>query len=115
MENPLPLGIYVTTITKEDNVRYDVAGTWELTLAEGNRYSFTQMGMPIAEGRYSLTQDQIVFTDEKDYAGECIDLGAETGTYKWAFDGEALTLTTVEDQCPCRNIVNTVHPWLKQE
>jgi hypothetical protein len=101
-------------ITLEDNIGYDTAGRWELTLAEGNRYSFTYLAFLFAEGRYTLTQDQIVFSDEEGpYA--CTGPGEETATYKWDFDGKALTLTTIEDECIVRNVVLTAHPWSKQD
>lgn len=102
----LPPGTYATTLTDF------YPGKWELTLAEGNRYSFTQDGSIVDEGHYTSTQDQIVFTYEK---GPYACPGQETYIYKWAFDGKALTLTTVEDQCHDRNRVITAHPWSKQD
>jgi outer membrane protein assembly factor BamB len=110
-----PLGTYVTKITTEDGLHYGLVGTWELILAEENRWSQTHLGSFVAEGRYSLTPDQIVATHEKEYTQICSDIGAETGTYKWAFDGQVLTLTTVEDECLDRNKVWTAHPWSKQD
>ena len=62
---PLAPGTYVTTITQEDSSKYSIVGTWELTLAEDNRWSATYLDMSVAEGRYTLTPDQIVFTHEK--------------------------------------------------
>jgi hypothetical protein len=110
----LPLGVYTITITLEDNIGYDTAGTWLLTLAEGNRYSFTYFAFVFAEGRYSLTRDQIAFTDEGG-PYPCKGPSEETGTYKWALDEKALILTTVEDQCVVRNVILTAHPWSKQD
>ena len=113
---PLVPGTYVTTITQEDSSKYSIIGTWELILAEDNHWIATYLGSSVAEGRYSLTPDQIVFTHEKGpYTYKCTIIGAETGTYKWAFDGQALTLTTVEDECPERNRIITAHPWSKQD
>jgi hypothetical protein len=51
-----------------------------LTLAKGNRYSLTYVAFVFAEGRHSLTQDQIVFTDEGG-PFPCKGPGEETGTY----------------------------------
>jgi hypothetical protein len=113
---PLTPGTYVTTITQEDSSRYSIVGTWELTLAEDNRWSASHLGRSVAEGHYSLTPDQIVFTHEKGpYTDTCTNIGAETGIYKWTFDGQALTLTTIEDECADRNEVWTTHPWSKVE
>jgi hypothetical protein len=118
-------GIYTTTITEEDVLANDELGpvergylthTWELTLADEDRYSFSvywsNSGFETEAGRYTLTEDQIVFAAEKLY-GYCPKL--ETSTYKWAFDGKALTLTTIEDGCNARRFVNSIHPWSRQK
>jgi len=117
-------GIYTTTITKEEVLANEELGPvergylpfkWELTLAEEDRYSFSvhwsNSGFETEQGRYTLTEDQIVFAAEKLY-GYCPKL--ETSTYKWAFDGKALTLTTIEDECNARRFVNSTHPWSRQ-
>ena len=103
-------GTYAATITEEDAIGFE--GEWELTLVEGNHYSFARHGSIVDEGRYTSTQDQIVFTYEK---GPYACPGQETYAYKWAFDGRALTLTTVEDECPERNGVLTAHSWSRQD
>ncbi len=103
-------GTYAATITEEEAI--DLQGEWELTLVEGSHYSFARQGSIVDEGRYSLTQDQIVFTYEK---GPYACIGQETYIYKWALDGKALTLTTVEDGCPDRNRVIAAHPWSRQD
>jgi hypothetical protein len=109
-------GTYVTTITQEDSSNYSIVGTWDLTLTEDNRWSATYLGSVVAEGRYTLTPDEIVFTHEKGpYTHTCTSIGAETGKYKWAFDGGMLTLITIEDECANRNDVWTMHPWSKVE
>jgi hypothetical protein len=124
--NPsLSPGIYTTTITEEEVLTNDELGPvergylpfkWELTLADEDRYSFSvywsNSGFETEEGRYTLTEDQIVFAAEKLY-GYCPKL--ETSTYKWAFDGKALTLTTIEDECNARRFVNSIHPWSRQD
>ncbi len=118
-------GIYTTTITEEEVLANDELGPvergylpfkWELTLAEEDRYSFSvywsNSGFETEQGRYTLTEDQIVFAAEKLY-GYCPKL--ETSTYEWAFDGKALTLTTIEDECNARRFVNSIHPWSRQD
>ena len=101
----LPPGTYAATITEEDAV--GLGGEWELILVEDNHYSFARHGSVVDEGSYTLTQDQIAFTYER---GPYDCAGRETYIYKWAFDGKALTLTTVEDECPERNQVIAAHP-----
>lgn len=123
---PVTPATYTSTITEEDVLTNDELGPvergylpykWELTLAEENRYSFSvywgNTSFVTDEGRFTLTEDQIVFTAEKVY-GFCPS-EAEASTYKWAFDGKALTLTTVEDECNVRRFVNTIHPWSRQD
>jgi hypothetical protein len=105
----LPPGTYAATITEEDTI--DFQGEWELTLVEGDHYSFARNGSIVDEGRYTLAQDQIVFTYVK---GPYACPGQETYIYKWALDGKALTLTTVEDRCPDRNRVITARAWSNQ-
>ena len=46
-----------------------------------------------------------------DVSGPAAATGADAvGTYKWSFDGKALTLTTVQDSDPNRATVLTAHP-----
>jgi len=103
-------GTYASTITREDVTSYTFIGEWELTLTEGNGLSLSLDGRFREDGNYTLTQDQIVFTQMR---GK-YPCGA-TGTYQWAFDGKRLTLTTVEDTCEGRPTIFTMHPWTKQD
>jgi len=120
----LPSGSYATTITRDDcltrtdlspTVRGVIPGKWQITLAEGGRYSVVKDGYLVAEeGHYTLEQDQLVFTGETG-AYVCDGPGEENAAYKWAFDGKELSLTTVEDGCIGRNSVFTMHPLSKQD
>jgi hypothetical protein len=90
-------------------------GDWEITLDEENHFTVTKNGNFVAaEGRCTLTQEQLVFNDEKG-PWACTDPGEENGIYTWALDGKTLTLTAVEDQCPGRTYVFTTHPLSKQD
>jgi hypothetical protein len=82
----------------------------EVKLLEDGTYTASSPNalIPI-QGTYVATEDQIVFTETKD--GHCIDI---PGTYKWAFDGETLTFTVVEDQCSLRRIALQSGPWITQ-
>jgi hypothetical protein len=121
---PLTPGIYTTTITDEDVLSSDelgpvdrgfLPGKWELTFAEGGRYSLIVYwkggSYEFGEGLFTLTENRIVFADE---AGHCPG-GQEVSTYQWAFDGKTLTLTSVEDACAYRNLVYASHPWSRQD
>lgn len=93
-----------------------LTGHWELKLVDESRYTVTSTrdGEVVVEGRYTLMQDQIVLTDEQGSLA-CLRPETESGTYKWAFEKEALTLTPVEDECGGRNVILTSHSWLKQD
>jgi hypothetical protein len=89
-------------------------GDWGITLDEEHHYVVTKDGdFLVAEGHCTMTEDQIVFTDEEG-PWACTDPGDGDGTYKWSIDGQVLTLTTVEDQCPGRNYVFSTHPFSRQ-
>ena len=104
------LGTYTTTITKEE--RYDLAGPWKLTITEDNRYRWTHKDLVADEGHCTITENQIVFNYEDGPYG-CFYFPVYT--YTWAFDGEAMNLTPVEDGCLVREFVLTLHPWYKQD
>jgi hypothetical protein len=41
-------------------------------------------------------------------------LGYLLATYQWVFEGEALTLTPLADECPTRHAVLTMHPLIRR-
>ena len=97
----------ITTGTyMNESSRYGV----ELKLLDDGVYNSSSPNalIPI-QGTYVVTEDQVVFTETKD--GHCIDI---PGTYKWAFNEEALIFTVVEDQCSLRRIALQSGPWAKQ-
>ncbi len=103
-----PLGTYTTTITKQDLPGYPPAqGNWEITFTAGH-YSAALNGEVQAEGLLTVKQDQLTLTDVSGPAA-ATDSDA-VGTYKWSFDGKALTLTAVQDPNPNRTVVLSAHP-----
>ncbi len=113
----LPLGTYSTTITEADitpNISPGSAsfltGVWELILLEKDGYVVTKNGRYVAEGHCTMAENLIVFTDERGPMA-CSWAGKMAGSYKWAFDGQTLNLTMVEDQCSSRNFIFTRHLW----
>ncbi len=104
---PSPLGTWVTTVTEEEAPLF--AGQWEITFAENGRYSGRHSKSPgMIEGRYSFTQDQIVFQDE---SGVCVNYQFSKGTYKWSIEKDVLTLTAIDDQCYNRRKVASGRTW----
>ena len=114
-----PVGIYATAITSEDlpatipeEARTSLAGNWELTFGDDNRYSVRTSDEIIAQGDFVVTDDQLTFKDSEG-TGACPE--PDIGVYKWVFDKETLAFTTVEDACIPRNSILTTHRWTKQD
>ena len=82
-----------------------VGYTWEFK-ADGT-YHTTSKYLDL-DGAYTVTGDQIAVQD--DYV-PCKDV---VGTYTWAYDGEALTFTVVDDECTDRRNVTGRGQWLKK-
>lgn len=130
MTNVLPPGTYTMVITEEDlaannmrsaDDRYIFLGEWQTTFDPDGHYIVKRTSpdgsshMVIEEGQYAPSADQLTFTGvETGHA--CMDSsGVQVGSYRWALDGGALTLTAIEDKCSERNFTLTVHPWSKRD
>jgi hypothetical protein len=59
-------------------------------------------------GTYTVSQDEIVLTDDNEICA------GVAGRYKWAFDGQALTFTAIDDGCAIRRIDWPSQAWIKQ-
>jgi hypothetical protein len=88
-----------------------VQGTWEIILSDDARFQGFKDGEFMVEGRYTATQNQVVFTDEGGLGSEP---SAAPGTYEWRADGQTLTLTLVDDELVGRSLVLAAHPLTKQ-
>jgi hypothetical protein len=118
VEYELPVGAYTTTIAEGEvpvgvpvDLQAALPGQWELSLAQGQRFSVAHDGTSLSQGHYHLTQKLMVLTAEQ---GECTGYGEE-GAYQWAFDGQMLSLTAVQDWCDKRNAVFTLRPLTRSE
>jgi hypothetical protein len=130
MTNILPPGTYTMIITEEDlaannmrsaDDRYIFLGEWQTAFDPDGHYITKRTSpdgsshMVIGEGQYALSADQLTFTSVE-MISACMDSsGVQVGSYRWALDGGALTLTAIEDKCSDRNFTLTVHPWSKQD
>lgn len=96
----LPLGIYKNANT--------LHGAETLTLMDGGRFiqDVPERGAR-PEGTWVVAGDRISFTETA--GGVC----NETGTYKWTFDGRALTLTVIQDSCYPELEDFISGPWVK--
>ena len=82
---PFPAGIYkAAKLVHTTEIKF---------LADG---TYRQGGAAITfSGKYALDGDKVVFQEDKG-SGLCYEL---PGTYSWSFDGQVLTLTTVDEKC----------------
>jgi len=64
---------------------------------------------PEFPGSYTITGDQIVFTEEH----ECPD--GEEGTYQWEFDGNALSFKVLRENCSGRSGRIVWRPWVLEQ
>ena len=93
---PFPISSFVkANITWE--FRADGTYSWKESLSETE-----------ASGTYTVTGNQIVIKD--DYA-PCKDVVA---TYAWAYDGQKLSLTLVDDACRDRRLTFDQTKWTKK-
>lgn len=83
------------------------AGYYGVILNEDGSYTIdwaptqAQDGMVGVHGNYTIDGDQIVFTDVEGFAA-CTSEEGLSGTYRWSFSSQGLTLTPVEDTCQGR-------------
>jgi hypothetical protein len=114
----LPPGVYSIAVVEADipaavpdDLRAALPGLWELEILEGEHFSLAHAGVSVSRGRYQLTRELMTLTADQ---GECTGLG-EGGIYQWAFDGQALSLTAVQDWCDKRNAIFTLRPLTRSE
>jgi hypothetical protein len=131
---PLPKlqGSYTTVITPEDlpagfgstNLSADdiafLSGEWQLNFIQDSHsdghFTMTKNGEAmILNGRYTLSNNTIAFSDESGPAACNRDLRQNylTGTYRWGHSGDELAFLVVDDKCGGRTIVFGTHPWVK--
>ena len=70
----------------------------------------------VEQGRYRLADGQLTLTAERGFFA-CTHparSGQAQATYQWLFEGEALTLTALADECPTRHAVLTMHPLTRR-
>ncbi len=115
-----PAGAYSKTLTDEKfppkmppEIRAALAGTWGLTLNAEGGFSVSKDGKVMVEGRYSVSEARITFTDEKGELSCAAVAGQETATYKWVLDEKGLTLKAIQEKCPGRQVVLTTGVWIK--
>ncbi|MGA2820545.1 MAG: hypothetical protein ABSF61_07815 [Anaerolineales bacterium] len=96
--NPIPNGTYTHQF-------------YQLNLNGDHYMVSTTMGQTWTEGRFTLSGDQMAFTET--LLAECA-AGESSYVYQWAFDGKGLTFTPVDDKCGSRKYEMTNGPWVYQ-
>lgn len=86
-------------------------GDSELRLLDGGQYTNGGIGVVSVAGRYTITQNQIVFNEYGPADAPCLHI---PGTYKWRLNRKVLTLEEVEDKCPTRRFDWGSGLWLEQ-
>jgi hypothetical protein len=88
-------------------------GEFTITFADAGQYRVSKGEEVVVEGEYKVNGDQLLLTD-KGGSMACSAAGQQTGTYRWKYEGDALTLTKVEDACPGRSAAITAAPWKRK-
>jgi hypothetical protein len=72
-----------------------------VTFTTAGKMLVKDRGTLVVEAIYTVSGDQIVFTDRQGkYA--CTAPTTAVGKYRWKYDGKALRFTKVEDRCEAR-------------
>ncbi len=111
---PSLVGTWVTTVTEAQAPAPGWAGQYEVTFADNGRvslYNRAGMGLVSDMGTYSITEDRVLFTDDR---SECLRNGFKTGTYKWSIENDTLTLTAIDDLCYTRRKSAEVGTWTRK-
>lgn len=121
-QTPSLTGNFTTVITTEElpedmpsGMRKALAGTWEMIFVKDNRFQLLLGDKPMVEGRFTLSNEEIVLTDEKGMISCAMSPGEETGKYKWTLDAGKLKFATTGDKCDGRELILTLHAWTKKE
>lgn len=83
-------------------------GDSELKFLDGSHYTIGGIGAVTAEGRYTLTRDQIVLTEYGPADAPCLHL---PGVYSWKLKGKFLTLRALDDPCSSRALDWATGVW----
>ncbi len=97
---PFPTGVFkVVTKVHTDEIDFLEDGTYR-----------QKGGILTVSGTYVVSGNQVVLSEIKN-SGAC---GKYPGTYEWSFDGQVLTLKTVENKCPSASIFTLEGQWTRQ-
>jgi hypothetical protein len=104
-------GTYVVDVPPGGQAFVANIGQWRMTLAPDGTYVSTLGEKARIEGTYRVDADRIVLADAAG-AGNCSVYGNDhaTGAYRYAFEGDLLTLVVEHDECRPRREVLANYP-----
>lgn len=94
-EQPFPVGEYTSG---KVTMQFDAHSSTQLRIGK----------QIVDDGTYTATADRLTLTDK---SGPMACPADQTGTYRWTYAGDALTLTKIDDACEGRAGDLTAHPW----
>ncbi|MDQ3253413.1 MAG: hypothetical protein M3R15_05825 [Acidobacteriota bacterium] len=92
---------------------YAIEG-YAIVFADEGKFRVNKGDEVLVEGEYTVKGDRLQLTDKHGPIA-CTREGHETGTYGWKYEGEALTLSKVEDKCEGRAAAMTARPWKRKK
>jgi hypothetical protein len=120
-------GRYITSVSlKEtfDRIGVDpmtksmLPGDLEVWLVEGNRYMIVRNGsMLFEEGHYRLTRQELMLTPDATDFPCMLHVRPEwaNASYRWMIEGQSLVLTAIQEKCPGRLLVLSLHSLVRQD
>jgi hypothetical protein len=71
----------------------------------------------VEQGRYRLTRQELALTPDATDFPCMLHLRPEwaNATYRWAMDGQSIVLTPVQEKCPGRLLVLSLHALVRQD
>lgn len=111
-----PRGTYTATYSPQDaGANSQLVGNWEETLAPNGKMTLAHDGKAFVSSDYALAFDEIVFTNEKNAAGETGCPGP--GRYRWTANpaNGNLALGRISDDCVNRVTFLTRGPLMRKK
>ena len=110
----LPRGTYMTTVQREElapalgeHAAQATTAEWELRLTDEGAFEVRTGNATVVHGRFAVAGDTVTFTDA---SGSAACAGHGPGVFTWRAESDGLVLKQVEDDCPARALILTIHP-----
>ena len=90
------------------------SGEYTIVFADKGQFRVLTGEELVVEGEYTVKGEQLMLIDKRGRFA-CTGEGMATATYGWKYEGEALTLSKVEDKCSGRSAGLTAGPWKRKK